>query len=158
MILTIHELDARKPYLYELSGIFQLWKGNGLIVSVTDLVSFGGHYEVTFNALRHRALWGFNDWSHGTNLDCWLENPKQAIIMGVSTTRHWQTSCRVVEKLNVCTVPHEVRLEDTWKYRCSSVRHVKLMHHIIMKYFFYFLINCVWSTSIFVDKGLINQY
>ena len=43
-------------------------------------ISSGGHYEVTFNALRHRALWGFNDQSHGTNLDCWLDNPKQTII------------------------------------------------------------------------------
>ena len=44
---------------------------NCQIVSVTDLVSSGGHYEVTFiNALRHRALWGFNDRSHGTNPDC----------------------------------------------------------------------------------------
>ena len=46
-------------------------------------INSGGHYEVTFNALRHRALGGFNDRSHGTNLDCWLDNPKQAIIMYV---------------------------------------------------------------------------
>ena len=26
--------------------------GNGQVVSVTDLDSFGGHYEVAFNALR----------------------------------------------------------------------------------------------------------
>ena len=39
-------------------------------MSVTDLVSSGGHYDVTFNALRHRALWGFNDRPHGTNPDC----------------------------------------------------------------------------------------
>ena len=32
---------------------------NGQIVSVTDLFSFGWHYEETFNALRHRALLGF---------------------------------------------------------------------------------------------------
>ena len=37
---------------------------------------------MTFNALRHRALWGFNDRSHGTNPDCRLDNPKQAIIKG----------------------------------------------------------------------------
>ena len=43
---------------------------NGQIVSVTDLGSFGGHYEVAFDALRQRALWGFNDRSHGTNPAC----------------------------------------------------------------------------------------
>ena len=43
---------------------------NGQIVSVTDLDSFGGHYEVAFNALQLRALWGFNDRSHGTNAAC----------------------------------------------------------------------------------------
>ena len=40
---------------------------NGRIVSVTDLDSLAGHYGVRFNALRWRALWGFNDRSHGTN-------------------------------------------------------------------------------------------
>ena len=43
---------------------------NGQIVSVTGLDSFGGHYEVAFNALWRRALWGFNDRSHGTNPAC----------------------------------------------------------------------------------------
>ena len=43
---------------------------NGQIVSVTDLVSLGEHYEVIFHALRHRALRGFNDCSHGRNPDC----------------------------------------------------------------------------------------
>ena len=43
-------------------------------------ISSGGHYKVTFNALRHRALWGLNDQSHGTNPDCWLDNLKQALI------------------------------------------------------------------------------
>ena len=43
--------------------------------------SSGRHYEVTFNALRHRALWGFDDQLHGTYPDCWLDNPKQAIII-----------------------------------------------------------------------------
>ena len=39
-------------------------------MSVTGLVSFGGQYWVTFNVLPHRALWGFNDRSHGINPDC----------------------------------------------------------------------------------------
>ena len=43
---------------------------NGRILSVTDLDSLGGHYGVRFNALRWRALWGFNDRSHGTNPEC----------------------------------------------------------------------------------------
>ena len=43
---------------------------NGRIVSVSDLDSLGGHYGVRFNALRWRALWGFNDRSHGTNPEC----------------------------------------------------------------------------------------
>ena len=54
---------------------------NGQIVSVTDQDSFGGHNDVAFNALRHRALWGFNDQSHGMNPACRLDNSKQAIIM-----------------------------------------------------------------------------
>ena len=44
-------------------------------------MSSAGHYDVTYNALHHRALWGFNDRSHGTNPDCRLDNPKQAIII-----------------------------------------------------------------------------
>ena len=62
----------------------------GLIIIIlcsTDLVSSGGHFEVTFNALRHGALWGFNDRSHGTNPDCWLDNTKQAILICVIDQR-----------------------------------------------------------------------
>ena len=53
---------------------------NGRIVSVTDLNSLGGHYGVRFNALRWRALWGFNDRSRGTNPECWLGEPEEEII------------------------------------------------------------------------------
>ena len=54
---------------------------NGRIVAVTDLDSFAGHYRVRFNALRWRALWGFNDWSHGTNPEFRLGEPEEAIII-----------------------------------------------------------------------------
>ena len=53
---------------------------NGRIVSVTDLDSLAGYYGVRFNALRWRALWGFNDRSHGTNPECLLGEPEEAII------------------------------------------------------------------------------
>ena len=49
---------------------------------------------MTFNALRHRALWGCNDRSHGTNPDCLLDNSKQAVMKsarntsGISHTHH----------------------------------------------------------------------
>ena len=45
---------------------------------------------MTFNALRHRALWGFNDRSHGTNPDCSLDNPKQAIIRQIIIFSNFQ--------------------------------------------------------------------
>ena len=45
-------------------------KGAMVESCLTDLDSLGGHYGVRFNALRWRALWGFNDWSHGINPDC----------------------------------------------------------------------------------------
>ena len=59
-----------KRYLYKLSAFFKQQMSNGRIMSVTDLDSLGGHYGVRFNALRWRALWGFNDRSHGTNPEC----------------------------------------------------------------------------------------
>ena len=58
-------------------------------------INSGGYYEVTFmtfNALRHNALWGFNDQSHGTTPDCWLDNPKQAIIILI--TRYMRVAQR----------------------------------------------------------------
>ena len=58
---------------------------NGRIVSVTDLDSLAGHYGVRFNALRWRALWGFNDRSHGTNPECRLGEPEEEIINAIST-------------------------------------------------------------------------
>ena len=41
---------------------------------------------MTFNALCHRALWGFNDRSHGTNPDYLLDNSKQAVIKSARNT------------------------------------------------------------------------
>ena len=54
---------------------------NGRIVAVTDLDSLAGHYGVRCNAMRWRALWGFNDWSHGTNPEFRLSEPEEAIII-----------------------------------------------------------------------------
>ena len=36
-----------------------------------------------FNALRWRALWGFNDRSHDTNPECCLGEPEEAMIIGI---------------------------------------------------------------------------
>ena len=58
---------------------------NGQIVSVTDLFSSGGHYEVTFNALRHRALWGLNDRKRDILHPLWyLDTCNYAVIMRCS--------------------------------------------------------------------------
>ena len=57
-------------------------------MSVTDLDSLGGHYGVIFNALRWRALWGFNDLSHGTNPECCLGEPEEAILRGFNDWSH----------------------------------------------------------------------
>ena len=71
ILLTKHESEMQvKGTVGLLSAFFKQQMSNGRIVSVTDLDSLGGHYGVRFNALRWRALWGLNDRSHGSILEC----------------------------------------------------------------------------------------
>ena len=105
-----------------MSAFLKQQMSNGRIVSVTDLDSLGGHYGVRFNALRCRALWGFNDRSHGTNPEYWLGEPEEAIVMFINAHSLWHAFCTFiqhvrgrykVELLNKNEGQHE-NMDATW--------------------------------------------
>ena len=65
----------------------------------------------------------------------WVINVLGVVSMGACTTRHWQTSSRLVQNLEVCTITGHLKMTDILKRTCLKYQiEKKVLKLSLLKY------------------------